>query len=204
MENIAPMPFTSGFKPIGSTTMETDTLGARIKRAIKDAGITQADLARIMSVNPQAVSGWIRNNRISKTRMAELAGVLKVDIGWLIKGGELVRVAEPAEPEPPLVDWTDTKARTMRYRLKVETDAVADRIPPGSIIVVNPSIEPVPGNIVVASVCGALPVLREFRRDGGNVVLKAHNRDYSMIAAPPGDVAFHGVVESVSISLLNS
>lgn len=49
------------------------TISDRIRQALKDAKISQADIARELDVTPQAVNGWLTTGRIGKASLRELA-----------------------------------------------------------------------------------------------------------------------------------
>ncbi len=56
---------------------EYDTIGKRIAKARKDAGMTQSDVAEKLHVTFQAVSSWERDEFVPETfNLIELARVL--------------------------------------------------------------------------------------------------------------------------------
>jgi len=72
--------------------MEKETLkviGKRIQEARISCGMTQTDLARILSVKPQSVQHWERGASLPKsTRIHELAEALDVQPSWLLPNAD--------------------------------------------------------------------------------------------------------------------
>jgi phage repressor protein C with HTH and peptisase S24 domain len=69
-------------------------LGDRILKALNDAGISQAEIARRFGITPQAVNGWITTNTISKKNLARLAEETGTPLEVLMTEREEQRVAE--------------------------------------------------------------------------------------------------------------
>ena len=65
---------------------EYDTIGKRIAKARKDAGMTQSEVAKELNVSFQAVSSWERDEFVPETfNLIELAKVLKVSVSSLVE-----------------------------------------------------------------------------------------------------------------------
>lgn len=56
----------------------------RIRQALKDAGISHAEIARRLGVTPQAVNGWFRTGRISKSSLSGIAKETGVSLEYLL------------------------------------------------------------------------------------------------------------------------
>lgn len=67
-------------------------LGDRMLQALKDAGISQAEIARRLGVTPQAVYGWITTGTISKKRLVHFARETGADLASLMSDREDLRV----------------------------------------------------------------------------------------------------------------
>lgn len=63
-------------------------IGARIKQARLEAGLTQIDLAGMGMFSYRSVQGWEMGERIPFKHMAELAALLKKTSGWFLYGDE--------------------------------------------------------------------------------------------------------------------
>ncbi len=86
--------------------MEASVIGKRISEYRKRAGLTQAELARHLSVTPQAVSKWERGINFPDLALTgDLASVLGVSAGALLLDGRtagedvLLEIAEVSREE---------------------------------------------------------------------------------------------------------
>ncbi len=81
---------------------EYDTIGKRIAKARKDAGMTQSDVAEKLHVTFQAVSSWERDEFVPETfNLIELARVLEVSVSSLTeKRGDYV-----FETQKEIFEW---------------------------------------------------------------------------------------------------
>lgn len=69
--------------------VKQSTIGARIKRARKEAGLDQKSLAAILSVNPVSVSRWETNYRTPDVETLEkIASATSVSVSALITDHE--------------------------------------------------------------------------------------------------------------------
>ncbi|GAB5505274.1 MAG: hypothetical protein Rhirs2KO_04370 [Rhizobiaceae bacterium] len=72
---------------IYSDVPDNDTMGGRMLRARDSAGLSLAELARRLGVQPSTVQAW-ENDRSQPraNRLSMLAGVLDVSLSWLLHG----------------------------------------------------------------------------------------------------------------------
>jgi transcriptional regulator with XRE-family HTH domain len=59
-------------------------LAARLKKAMREVGITHAELAEAAEVSTQAVDGWLRTGQIARDRLPAVARALNKSIDWLL------------------------------------------------------------------------------------------------------------------------
>ena len=59
---------------------------SRLRQAMKEERVSQADLARAANVTPQAVGRWFKTNSISRDSLSACAKRLNVSLNWLISG----------------------------------------------------------------------------------------------------------------------
>ena len=105
------------------------SLGARIKRAREQRGLSQAALAKSLRISTGAVGQW-ETGRVqpSQTRLDVVASILGVTPAWLAAG-----VEEPVDPSPrPEVEYevpisVDAALAREARRLGVDVPAVLDR-----------------------------------------------------------------------------
>lgn len=64
-----------------------DGFGTRLKEAINDAGLTQAQLAEQIGVRPNLISLWVQGKSLPSTpNLARLVSVLRANADWLLLG----------------------------------------------------------------------------------------------------------------------
>ena len=64
-----------------------DQLGDRLRDALRNAGMTQRELARALDLSEQSVGNWIGGrSRPSAANLDTITGLLGVDRGWLLTG----------------------------------------------------------------------------------------------------------------------
>ena len=62
-------------------------LGDRLRDALRNAGMTQRELARTLDLSEQSVGNWIGGrSRPSAANLDTITGLLGVDRGWLLTG----------------------------------------------------------------------------------------------------------------------
>ncbi|MCH2057908.1 MAG: helix-turn-helix transcriptional regulator [Thalassotalea sp.] len=66
--------------------MIENSVTGRLRQAMKEQGVTQAELARAAGVTPQAAGRWFKTNSISKDSLSACAKRLNVSLNWLISG----------------------------------------------------------------------------------------------------------------------
>lgn len=65
------------------------TLKGRLLLRLKQVGLTQADLAREMSINPQNISHWLERQSIPSNHLVKICELLKCSIRWLLIGDDV-------------------------------------------------------------------------------------------------------------------
>lgn len=115
-------------------------------------------------------------------------------IGWA-QAGQWAHVPEgQGAPEGDVV-WSDAVPEGC-YALRVEGDSMRPEFEPGDIIVVDPGLQPDPGDYVVARVEGeSEAVFKQYRIDAGRPVLHALNNEYP-------DIKLGGPFETVAAGVV--
>lgn len=75
-------------------------IGGTIKKALKERGVTPAEVADICGVTRGAVSNWFSTGRINKENLVKVAGILQVTVEELVSGGLGERTSKPLAPLP--------------------------------------------------------------------------------------------------------
>ena len=70
-----------------SNTHKLNNFSIRLKCQLKNAGLSQNDLARLLSTSPTTVSSWTSGRNFPNTNYARKIGeILKIDYNWLLFG----------------------------------------------------------------------------------------------------------------------
>ncbi len=194
-------------------------IGARIRQARINKGMSQTRLAQLLGIPPQNVSDWERGVVTpSSKNLRRLAEVLEVSLDWLItgKGSPEPLKGEPVSfipvyatvPGGPPNDQGDVGiigyvpvppeyvGRDI-YGLRVNGDSMAPTIEPGDRVLVARDVIPENGDVVVARVRGE-PTLKRLKVEGNRIILYADNSKYGPIVAEPEEVEILGVVIEVN------
>ena len=96
--------------------MTTPKIAQRLREALAELDVTQADVARRTGRNPSTVSHWIKGSRTPPADTVEdIAAALGIRAAWLSHGdGPMVDVPQPPAPTTPT-------PRTRKPRVKKHT-----------------------------------------------------------------------------------
>lgn len=170
----------------GGMTRSLDTLGARVRHARQQRGMTQAQLAKASELGQSDISKIERSEIQQTTGIARLAGALSVDSLWLERG-------EGAAPDwtsvhPPIrgvaqdmsqirptlslpkVAWEDLdmgQKPSQPFELEVIDGAFGGDIPPGCVMRMDPHREPRAGWPVLVKDKDGRHYLRDYQQAGG-------------------------------------
>jgi len=184
--------------------------GDTLKRLRESAGISQRGLARQLDISPSAVQRWENNEVLPQSgRIKEISSALGVTqtellgletelsdvsrpggrvplISWVQAGqwGEAVDIFEPGVAE----DWIPVRKTPgpNAFALTVTGDSMVSvygphSYPPGTVIVVDPSIQAAPGKRVVVKLIDGgehQVTFKELQQDAGRYYLKPLNPQY--------------------------
>ena len=75
-----------------------ETLVDRLQKALSAKKLSWSKASTMIGLSPQAPSKW-KKGQISRETLEKLAGILEVDVGWLMTGGEPISAqAEKTQP----------------------------------------------------------------------------------------------------------
>lgn len=185
-----------------------DTIGERLKKARKYAGMTQLDLAKAIDAKQGAISDLENGRNNSSTKLVEMAICTGVNAEWLSTGkGKMV--AESKEcPIPsninqlcmyPIYHYeqiekvlkgeqvtTDKFEPSVKrsdentYWIIIEDDSMQPVFQPKNLILLNPSLTPAPGDYVIATDYDDQVMLRKWRDCGFDETL---GQEYTQLIA---------------------
>ncbi len=168
--------------------------------------MSEQQFAQAVGVSRGAVQQWEKAGgtapkRSNQPRVAELLGI---SIAELLSGGSNTSLGVDARAEVPLVSQVEAGTYTIinnykptgrfetvpvtvavkrhTYALRVHGDSMlsltGDSFPEGSIVIVEPEMDALPGDFVIAMNDANQTTFKQLIRDGGDLYLKPLNTRY--------------------------
>lgn len=182
----------------------------KLRQMREKAGITQGDLADKLDVSRPAVSSWEsgkirpRLNKLQQladlfdTTVADLMGedATEAAISGTSRMVPLLGFAHMGEPcdEGTLADEVEVPAsiadaHPRGFMVHAQGGCMDNRFPRDALLLVDPDMEPVNGQPVLAETSDYGAVVRNYTRGRSTVMLTAdsHSGEYDDILAGPGD-----------------
>lgn len=184
--------------------------GEKLRSLRAKAGLTQLDIAEKLDVSAAAIGAWENGRakpRLTKLgQLAELLGTSAADLMGedtteaAIKGTSrmvpLLGYAHMGEPcdEGNLADEVEVPAsiadaHPRGFMVHAQGGCMDNRFPHDALLLVDPDMEPVNGQSVLAETADYGAVVRNYTRGRSTVMLTAdsHSGEYDDILAGPGD-----------------
>lgn len=184
--------------------------GGKLRSLRTKAGLTQLDIAEKLDVSAAAIGAWENGRakpRLTKLgQLAELLGTSAADlmgedaaeaaIGGTSRMVPLPGFAHMGEPcdEGNLADEVEVPAsiadaHPRGFMVHAKGGCMDNRFPHDALLLVDPDMEPVNGQPVLAETADYGAVVRNYTRGRSTVMLTAdsHSGEYDDILAGPGD-----------------
>lgn len=184
--------------------------GEKLRSLRAKAGLTQLDIAEKLDVSAAAIGAWENGRakpRLTKLgQLAELLGTSAADLmgedatETAISGTSrmvpLLGFAHMGEPcdEGNLADEVEVPAsiadaHPRGFMVHAQGGCMDNRFPHDALLLVDPDMEPVNGQPVLAETTDYGAVVRNYTRGRSTVMLTAdsHSGEYDDILAGPGD-----------------
>lgn len=184
--------------------------GEKLRSLRTKAGLTQLDIAEKLDVSAAAIGAWENGRakpRLTKLgQLAELLGTSAADlmgedateaaISGTSRMVPLLGFAHMGEPcdEGNLADEVEipasiADAHPRGFMVHAQGGCMDNRFPHDALLLVDPDMEPVNGQPVLAETSGYGAVVRNYTRGRSTVMLTAdsHSGEYDDILAGPGD-----------------
>ena len=184
--------------------------GDKLRSLRTKAGLTQLDIAEKLDVSAAAIGAWENGRakpRLTKLgQLAELLGTSAADlmgedtteapISGTSRMVPLLGFAHMGEPcdEGNLADEVEVPAsiadaHPRGFMVHVQGGCMDNRFPHDALLLVDPDMEPVNGQPVLAETADYGAVVRNYTRGRSTVMLTAdsHSGEYDDILAGPGD-----------------
>ena len=124
-----------------------------------------------------------------------------VPIISLVQAGNWADVIDDLAPGDGDRIATTYRAKAHTYALRVTGDSMEPKFPSGSIIIVEPEEEPLPGKYVIVRQNGdSEATFKQLVQDGGTLLLKPLNDRYPIMTLR-ADAVFCGVVKRVEMDV---
>ena len=185
-------------------------LGKKIRAHRDELGLTQAELADKLGLTYSSVSQWESGRATPRTpilrQLADLFGTTVADLMGedaseaAISGASrmvpLLGFAHMGEPcdEGTLADEVEVpasiaEAHPRGFMVHAQGGCMDNRFPHDALLLVDPDMEPVNGQPVLAETSDYGAVVRNYTRGRSTVMLTAdsHSGEYDDILAGPGD-----------------
>lgn len=185
-------------------------LGKKIRAHRDELGLTQAELADKLGLTYSSVSQWESGRATPRTpilrQLAELFGTTVADlmgedateaaISGTSRMVPLLGFAHMGEPcdEGNLADEVEVPAsiadaHPRGFMVHAQGGCMDNRFPHDALLLVDPDMEPVNGQPVLAETTDYGAVVRNYTRGSSTVMLTAdsHSGEYDDILAGPGD-----------------
>lgn len=184
--------------------------GEKLRSLRTKAGLTQLDIAEKLDVSAAAIGAWENGRakpRLTKLgQLAELLGTSAADlmgedaseaaISGTSRMVPLLGFAHMGEPcdEGNLADEVEVpasiaEAHPRGFMVHAQGGCMDNRFPHDALLLVDPDMEPVNGQPVLAETSDYGAVVRNYTRGRSTVMLTAdsHSGEYDDILAGPGD-----------------
>lgn len=149
------------------------SLAERVKQRRLELRLTQTEVAEKAGITQQSWASIEDGKTLKPRNIVGMADALQCDPAWLMNGGTLVPVSEVNTRRIPLINYvqagalatkppieamdgsyeyvlTDMDWSQYTFALKIVGDSMEPDFKAGDVIVVDPEIEPAPGEFVVA------------------------------------------------------
>ena len=190
-------------------------LGKRIKDLLRERGMTQAELARLVGTKQQTISYIVAEATPAQSSRYthKIAEVLGVNPNWLQSGegdrhtaivpisvhGQQIRVHQVPvlthdsvsiflagrEIDPKGMLMTDRADRDRTFALEIEGDSMAPVFKAGDRVVINTTVRPEPGDYVAAQADGIV-LFRRYRARHPGFELVPENEDWEVVSSQDG------------------
>lgn len=183
---------------------ERNILGDKIKKAMKEAGLTQQKLADKLGITNPVVNAWINGKRNPTVNtIKRIAKATEKPFSFFLEESNIidsrielslipVRGLSSASGGKFILEETETflpfkKSGPNQFAIKIVGDCMVDPDDPrnsiydGDYAIVDPDVEARNGDVIVARLDGEYSTVKRMYRHGEEVRLVPDNPDYAPI-----------------------
>lgn len=198
-------------------------LADRVKQKRIELGLTQTEAAELAGIRQQSWQSIEDGKTLKPRNIIGIAKALQCDPAWLMNGGAFKSIREVSSRRVPLISYvqagalaekppieafdgsfeyilTDSELSEFSFGLRIEGDSMEPDFKDGDVIIVDPEIEPTPGEFVVAKNGGNQATFKKYRPTytdmGGcqHFELVPLNDDYPVIDSDQQPLTIIGVM----------
>lgn len=187
------------------------SLADRVKQKRAELKLTQTEAAELAGIRQQSWASIEEGKTLKPRNIVGIAQALRCDPAWLMNGGTFQPVEQVNTRKIPLISYvqagalackhpieafdgsfeyvmTDMDWSEFTFALKIEGDSMEPDFKAGDVIIVDPEIEPTPGEFVVATNGDHEATFKKYRPTISDVNGKQHfelvplNDDYPVIS----------------------
>lgn len=199
------------------------SLADRVKQKRLELGLTQTEAAEIAGIRQQSWQSIEDGKTLKPRNIVGIAKALKCDASWLMNGGAFMPMAEVSSRRVPLISYvqagalaeknpieafdgnleyilTDLDVSDFTFALRIEGDSMEPDFKAGDVIIVDPELEPTPGEFVVAKNGGQQATFKKYRPTYTDIMGCQHfelvplNDDYPVINSDHQPLTIIGVM----------
>lgn len=198
-------------------------LADRVKQKRLELGLTQTEAAEKAGIRQQSWQSIEDGKTLKPRNIVGIAKALKCDAGWLMNGGTFMPMAEVGSRRVPLISYvqagalaeknpieafdgsleyvlTDLDVSNFTFALRIEGDSMEPDFKAGDVIIIDPELEPTPGEFVVAKNAGQQATFKKYRPTYTDIKGCQHfelvplNDDYPVINSDQQPLVIIGVM----------
>lgn len=162
------------------------SLADRVKQKRLEIGLTQSQAAELAGIRQQSWQSIEDGKTLKPRNIIGIAKALRCDADWLMNGGTFKPIEEVNTRRVPLISYvqagalaekppieafdgsfeyilTDSDLSEFSFGLRIEGDSMEPDFKDGDIIIVDPEVEPAPGEFVVAKNGGNQATFKKYR-----------------------------------------
>ncbi|MBG6247007.1 MULTISPECIES: helix-turn-helix domain-containing protein [Symbiopectobacterium] len=199
------------------------SLASRVKSRRLELGLSQTEAAEKAGIKQQSWAS-IEDGKTQKPRnIIGISSALGCDPAWLMQGGLLLKTSEVNTRKVPLISYvqagalaenkpirdidgsfeyvmTDLDISEHSFALRITGDSMEPDFKEGDVIIVDPEVEPAPGEFVVAANGSNEATFKKYRPTGLGMRGEIHfdliplNSDYAPVSSAEVSIKIIGTM----------
>ncbi|WKM71852.1 S24 family peptidase [Klebsiella oxytoca] len=198
-------------------------LAERVKTKRIELGLTQTEAAELAGIRQQSWQSIEDGKTLKPRNIIGIARALRCDADWLMNGGTFKAISEVNSRKVPLISYvqagalaekppiealdgnfeyilTDSELSEFSFALRIEGDSMEPDFKDSDVIIVDPELEPMPGEFVVAKNGGNEATFKKYRPTYTDMKGRQHfelvplNDDYPVINSDTQPLTIIGVM----------